>query len=309
MSEPTSITRISFLGLGACLLASSCLPVDASGFAAKRSKGNEGHDEILETILFGKSKRSTIRQDERYRPTIDAINYASYLCIDQSGNDGEDQLKNLNEFGVPHLPSLDDIRLPHNATGNHRKYTHKGWRYTYDSDSDAYWKKRKNILLQTINTAFDFGLIDEFKFMLGWFDNSTCDAFAELVYCIHILGDYQEGINKAQEDMTYRLKSTVSDQCISYAQRNASEDNRDLLFDLNESLRLLFDNETTGKDYSKLASRLDVISRSARRLNTVENEESARKFQDNLAELRKLLENRVPNLLKKTDFFKQVFYQ
>lgn len=109
--------------------------------------------------------------------------------------------------------------------------------------------------------------------------------------------------------MTYRLKNTVSDQCIPYAHRNASEDNRDLFFDLNESLRLLFDNETTGKDYSKLASRLDVVTRSARQLKTVEDEESAQDFQDNLTELRGLLENRVPNLLKETSFFKQVFYQ
>lgn len=309
MSGPTCITRRGFLGLGACLLASSCLPVDASAFTSKRSKGNEGHDEILESILFGTAGRLVIRRNERHRSAIDAINYASYLCIDQAGDDGKYQLENLNKFGVPHLPTLDDIRLPHNATGDHRKYTHKGWHYAYDSESDTYWKKRKNILLQTINTVFDFGLVDELKLMFGWFDNSTCDAFAKLVYCIHILGDYQEGINKAQEDMTYRLKSTVSDQCISYAHRNASEDNRDLLFDLNESLRLLFDNETTGKDYSKLASRLDVITRSARRIKTVEDEESAQDFQDNLTELRELLENRVPKLLEETSFFKQVFYQ
>lgn len=291
------------------MLVSLSMPAEALGFAAKRSDGNEGHDEILETVLFGAAGRLTMRRNEGRRQAINAINYASYLCIDQAGSRGEDQLDYLSDYGVPHLPALKDLQLPHSSMGAHREHTHKGWRHAYDSSSDNYWKKRKELLLQTINKVFDFGVVDELKFMVGWFDNSSCDAFAELVYCIHILGDYQEGINQAQEDMTFRLKSTVSNQCIPYAHRNADEGNRDLLFDLSESLQLLFDNEETGEGYSKLAAKLNVIIKSARRLKSVENEDTAQAFQDNLTKLRNLLESQIPSLLESAGFFRQVFYQ
>lgn len=309
MKEPANISRRSLLGLGMALMTSACLPDDALGFAAKRANGNEGHDEILEAILFGESGRLTMRRSAAYREAIDAINYASYLCIDQAGNDGSDKLEFLKQYGVPHLPTLDELKLPKSGKGNHRQYTHKGWYCAYDTNSNDYWQERKSILLQTVNKVFDFGLVNELQLMLGWFDDSLCDAFAELVYCVHILGDYQEAINVAQTSGTYSLKKTVTEQCIPYAHKFVDEDNRDLLFDLSESLQQLFDNEVTAKRYSRLTTRLKRICRSARKLGPVEDEESAQAFQDNITELREILNDNVPELLKETEFFNKTFYR
>ena len=308
MNTRTCISRKAFVSITASMLLAACLPLDAHGFSAKGNSDQEGHDKILERILFG-VKGPSVKTDTGRRQAITAINYASHLCIDQFGDSGDGKHDFLaGKFGVPSLPTFDEIQLLGVSGHNHRESTHMGWHYAYSGKTQDRWVKRKELLLKTINKIFDFGLFDDARHMLYWYDGSDCDAFAELVYCVHLLGDYQEGIEQAIKDKSYSLKKTVTEQCIPYAFKDASENNRDLLYDLCDALERLFADGETKHDYSKLIRRLNRQVKRARRLKTVKNEKMALGFQESIMDVRGLLEDYVPKLLEDTEFFSRVFY-
>lgn len=298
------ITRRSFL----CLCFSTALvalnPCRALGF--ERSD----HDAIMEEIIFGHSNKLFL--DANKNAAKSALESACFLCLDQMRDDGEKDLARLIEFGVPEVPKLADIKLEGIFYGNHDEYTHRGWHYSYDGietgepkeEWSPRWIRRKKLLIDTVNTVFDFGWFDHGRIsLLGMSEGTRCDAFAELLYCIHVLGDYRDNIQENLKKELYK----VNLQAIPFATENPSNENRDFFWDLKEALSLIFTEEATRGDYESCSRKLDEISSRARELGEVISKSSAEQFRKYVMQTQDLLKRRIPGLLESTDFFKQRF--
>ena len=302
------ITRRSFL----CLCFSTALvalnPCRALGFE------RPDHDAIMEKILFGHSNKLFLDADKN--AAISALESACFLCLDQMRDDGEKDLERLIEFGVSEVsevPKLDDIKLTGIFYVDHDDYTHKGWHYSYDGVEigepkekwGPHWIRRKKLLVDTVNTVFDFGWFDYGRIsLLGMSEGTRCDAFAELLYYIHVLGDYRDNIQENLKKEIYK----VNLKAIPFATDNPSNENRDFFWDLKEALGIIFTEEATRGDYERCSSELDEISSRARELGEVSSKSSAEKFRKYVMQTEDLLWRRIPGLLKDTDFFKQRFY-
>ena len=136
----------------------------------------EGHDDELKRILFGESHSSLSAKAEM---NFGLICMASYLTLDFTNEDkGMRCYESLKNSGINELPSLESITFPGNQY--HQKYTHLGWEFRYGSGDKANWGSRKKILLHTVDKICKFKKEEQIK----------KDAFAALIYEIHILGDH-----------------------------------------------------------------------------------------------------------------------
>ena len=171
------------------------------------------HDKELKEILFGDIK-VIFSNEEKVR--FQAIADAAALCIDQFSPNKKARYKEkvfdeLNEK-IGFSFSFNDIDLQDLGNGknasakNHRRYTHRGWNYD-DYPLQELWKQRKKILTATVNTElFDKppGKIEKIPFVNSLIDTESacdemCDAFCQLVYYTHILGDYLEANRYSDE--------------------------------------------------------------------------------------------------------------
>ena len=135
-----------------------------------------GHDRELREVLLGNNAQ---RLSEKGKLFFRLLCEASYLTLDLYNTDskGKIYIDDLKKNGVKDLPTLESIM--YNSNSFHGMYTHLGWEHNYVVDK-ANWKARKKILLSTVSR-------------IGGFKNSErikMDAFAALVYEIHILGDH-----------------------------------------------------------------------------------------------------------------------
>ena len=143
--------------------------------------GLGGHNKELEQILFG---NNLSKVSEKGKVHFRLLCEAAYLTLDYtSDNDSRDSgirfATDLINNGVKQIPSLRDISFP--ANQYHQMYTHYGWDKGYRGVTDkANWKLRKQILLSTVEKIGNFRDDERIKL----------DAFAALVYEIHILGDH-----------------------------------------------------------------------------------------------------------------------
>lgn len=298
-----NLTRRGFLGL--CAFATASL-IPAPALAFERDE----HDDITEEALFGHANKAFM--DSKKSDSKTALECAVYLCLDQTKKDGQTDLDTLKKFGVGGLPSLDDIALTNIFTGDHDAYTHMGWHHDYgDIEIEAHgekwnqrWSRRKKLLVSTVNKTFDFGWLDSLRVgTLGWYDGTRCDGFAELLYYIHVLGDFQDKIQENIKAEKYQMDL----KAIQFAAEGASDNNRDFFWDLNEALSLIADGDDAQKEHQKLAEKLDSIASKARHLGTVSTKTSAESFRKYVLETRELLKSELPTLLGKTDFFQKVF--
>lgn len=314
------ISRRSFLSLCAMAFVMILNPAGALGY--ERAE----HDRITEEILFGQpSKR-------KKRPSaVKALESAVYLCADQMKMDGGDNLEYLRKQGISNLPELEDIaltkeymKLAGGSFGRHDALTHMGWHFNYGKkdalDSPAYaevkkcvedgygdewpkrWKRRKKLLVNTVADLLDFGILDRARVAIGWGDGGRCDAFAELLYYIHVLGDYEDKIQDNLKKEKYEMKLLA----IPFAIQDASEANRDFFWDVEEAVRILFDNEDTHEEYLQLAEELKNRSSIARKNHSVRSKTSAETFRRNVLMTKRILKKYIPILLAKSSFFSDV---
>lgn len=136
-----------------------------------------GHNRELENILFG---YNFSKVSEKGKVHFRLLCEAAYLTLDYTNKDNGNRFAwDLKQNGVEHVPSLSDISFPSNQY--HQMYTHYGWDKGYKGVCDkANWKLRKQLLLSTVKKIGDFKENEKIKL----------DAFAAIVYEIHILGDH-----------------------------------------------------------------------------------------------------------------------
>ena len=104
---------------------------------------------------------------------------ALYLCSEQSDNSGNEKIEYLKSKNVSNIPNISSINL---STKNLLSIAHNSWDY----DNSKKFEKRKEILINSVNKVFDFGLINN----LFPNKNDKCTSFAAMLYYSHILSDY-----------------------------------------------------------------------------------------------------------------------
>lgn len=298
-----NLTRRGFLRL--CWLSLAFLLMPKESFAYERAE----HDDITEEILFGKSNPVF---DSKKTDAKKCLESAVYLCLDQSRSNCADDLSILKDYGVDAVPELEQIALTGIFYGSHDKYTHMGWHHDYSDTNistlgepwEKRWKLRKKLLLNSVNKVFGFGPISSFRInVLGHAEGTKADAFAELLYYVHILGDYEDKIADNIKKGKYKMDLLA----IPFATRQASKQNRDLFFDLQESIEKLFDNSKDPNSFKSLSDKLDNIAQAARSRPTVSSKTRAENFRKDVMKTRRALKKYVPPLLAQEEFFSQVF--
>lgn len=95
------------------------------------------------------------------KDSIQALEDAVYLAVDQFNGKSAEELKRLKDMGVSGLPlSIDEFNDRSNYV--HRSFTHRGWDFEYPEE--AHWPVRKRILTNTVQKVlFDEGT------PLSWF--------------------------------------------------------------------------------------------------------------------------------------------
>ena len=261
----------------------------------------EEHNKELESVLFesGYSKY----QSNEIKKYVTALEYASNLTIDQFGGDGEDKFEFLRKNKMGGLPlrfSSLDYNEDLSGSGKkinantHRLYTHQGWDVDYgNSKVKSFWKTRRNILLGTVESIFNFGKISS---IVGY--DKKCNSLAGIIYYVHILGDYDEADN-------YKKIIYLTD----IAGRN---DKNDMTTALKSYVEILFEDQKTSNDYRDLMKELDAISKRAgkivRSTGGVNTDEEFEEYHQYAVDLMETLKKYMPNLLKREEFFKKVFY-
>lgn len=283
------------------LLLNSKMPVYAHPEARE-------HNAELEQVLFekGYSKHSS----DKIKNSIKALEYASYLTIDQFGGNGTNQFEKLKKMKVNGLPrkfsTIDyNTVIEHpekKITANtHRMYTHQGWDRKYSSkgkDVDKFWSNRRNVLLGTVNSVFGFHTITA----LGY--GEKCNSLAGIIYYVHILGDYKEADK-------YTKISLLPD----LAGRNNANDidkDYDIITSLKGYIEILFVDQKDSHEYKDLMKQLDNIAKKAGKIRNsfggVNTDEEFDEYHQYADDTLNVLMKYMPTLFKNEDFFTEVFY-
>ena len=283
-----------------CLLIALILLCVASVPALAFDRGK--HDEELEYVLF---------QDKHYadsHPTtgkiIKRVEDASYLAIDQYNGNGVTELNNLIADKIPGIPSsIDQIDFSSNYA--HRNYTHRGWNLTYDEK--AHWPLRQTILKNTIRAK----LFSKVESPIAWFpwlsdqvygdgNERQCEAFAVLVYYVHVLGDHIE----AEKHTALAYVAPLSN--------SHDRDNPGLIPDLMRYLPALFGSQTDSEQYKSMMQDLQQLADTADRLYTGTGgvrEAQFPEYHQCALDLLETLATYIPDLLKKEQFFHSTFFE
>ena len=266
--------------------------------------GKEKHDPIIERVLFGDEsfKKAFPKNDERYKKKED-LEYAVALAIDQYNYNSESYLQYLQSRGIHGLPKTIEKMNYSGSVNEHRRHTHLGWNFPYLGENLDKWNIRKDILLQTTNSVFGFkraagkwvGILD-FKY------DEQCEAFAALLYYIHILGDYV-GTKEARD---------LVGKVIPLVRNSPGKENEDIVYELQEwILPIVLKNSVISNKtlYDSLMRDLKTISKEGRDLGG-ENHitENYTEYCDLASVLLSKLESKLPTLLKDEPFFRDVFY-
>lgn len=138
----------------------------------------DGHNDDLKYILFERGRSLSQGGQKNFRMLCEA----AYLTLDfYNGHDKAKQyLYDLRKNGVKGLPK-DVTEIDFSYNSHHQRFTHMGWNYDYvGSEDKAHWEKRKLILINTVQHIGKFNKQERIK----------VEAFAALVYDLHILGDH-----------------------------------------------------------------------------------------------------------------------
>ena len=258
---------------------------------------------------FSKYKEKNPNCKLSIKDSVKAIEFASYLAIDQFQGNGQKQFNKLKQFGMGGLPrKLSGIDYQYNFEGGkkvnantHRKYTHEGWERDYSAKGkkqQEFWKKRKKVLLGTVNSIFDFNNI------AFWEYGEKCNSMAGLIYYVHILGDHIEADNYKKIVSLTRLAG----------KKNANKEDKDydIVTCLKKYTKVLFEDQKKTEKYKALMNGLNDIEKDVKKVvNTageVCTDEDFKEYHKCAEKLLELLQDNVPYLLKKEAFFQKVFY-
>ena len=258
----------------------------------------EGHDEDIEYVLFG--DRNYNNTHPGYRNKIQAIEDATYLCVDQYNGNGKKELENLQKEKIPHIPkSIDEFDFKSNFA--HRKYTHRGWNVIYDTES--HWDIRRRILSNTVDKML-FSEVKSVFDILPWNSEAElyreqCEAFCELLYYIHIIGDHIEA-----------EKYTALAYVDPLTELN-DRDNPGIIPDLISCLETLFKSQKNTYTYKELKQELELLmDRSDKLVSStggVNTDEKFAEYHQCSEELLEVLAAYIPSLLQKEEFFSKSF--
>ena len=244
------------------------------------------HDRILESVFFKCFK--VIKEGDDTSKYLDAIESASYLCIDQFNGNGEKDLEKLKQFGVSELPSkISEIDFTANAT--HRAYTHRGWALSPQLNrlSKEKWELRKSILTGTLDKIFDFN------------DETQRDSFAALIYYIHLLGD-RDAADK------YDVNANVMEA-------GGRADKLDIINEMLKYIKILFRKQSSTHKYIDLTTILEKynveFSKLVRSTGGIDTTEKYTEYKDLVQKTINILTMYLPEMLKELDFFYDVFYK
>ena len=270
---------------------------------AHNKEGVDGHDQYMSWVLFGaKDHKSSLVNDSAEYKALEKLEDAVALCIDQYNGSYEDELAELNEYRIHGLPkNIDEIDF--NGNQYHRRYSHLGWNHAYPVDK-ANWETRKTLLLQTVNNVFSFkNRAGIWKFLWITEDygyDKTCDAFAEFLYCIHILADY--------DGSDY---SEVYSNVMKVAVANPSDTNPDIFYEMERVLPIIFSSQTNTRQYSGLIIDLKLLANEARTFvkNTPDIKNNYEQYSSYAEKLLEKLASKAPTLFKNEPYFQVVFFK
>lgn len=269
------------------------------------------HDKDLREFLFGQGVYLTGEKRDKF----EAIADAAALCIDQFSTNEEKRSKEdlFNELDkrIGFSFTFDDIELQKYGDKNvtaktHRLFTHRGWNYS-EYPLPKLWTQRKKILTATVNKELfgkSPGMLKKFKWVEGLVYseeacNKQCEAFCELVYYVHILGDYVEATSYSSEFQ----------QLIPLV-RHEDPTAPAMIDELIKIIPVLFESQRWS--YPTLIQELERIKADAEAIMFVQGgirtQEQFNEYHSCALELINVLKENLPGLLKNTDFFKKAFY-
>lgn len=281
--------------LSVSLLVAMLLSIAVPCFAHDK----EGHNRFLEEVLFGRDGYISVLS-ENGQKALTALEYASYLAVDQFNGKGTDELDYLKRtYRVPGLPSsLSTFDFSGNQF--HRSYTHRGWDHEYIQDK-ANWGARRNLLLATTEKVFDFSVFSGKILGHDFGYAEKCNSVAALIYYVHIIGDHEA-----------RVSYKVTDVMMPLAQAHVDVNNPDILSEVKHHLQIIFADQQNTHKYKTLMQELDALAGEARSLAAtpggINTDEKFLICKDQVQELLTLLQDYVPNMLKDEPFFTDVFY-
>ena len=259
-----------------------------ANYSSTSAFNRHDHDKYMIDVLFKLFKN--VENDHSIEKEIQALESASYLCIDQYNGNGESDLVFLEQYGVKDLPSSIS-KIDYTAGYNHRRATHRGWdgesTAVYNTTDRERWVIRKSILLNTTDEIFDFNGSD-----------AKHDSFSALIYYIHILGD-------RISDQKYYSEAEIMEV-------GGRTDKEDIAHELIHHIEILFsDQKYTNKFIhviSKIEAYNDKISALYRKNHNTISEEDFDEYKKYTEGIMEVLHCNLPEMLKDEDFFKEVFY-
>lgn len=267
----------------------------------------EDHNSYMHQVLFGENFNITDYNEKEIR-SIEALEAASYLAIDQDNGYGADKLKMLSDYGVHSLPqSICEINF--RAGSDHRLYTHLGWHGANNDDSQPYdkdsakWNVRKNILVQTTAKVFGFkseqrglnAVINYVQKVFGFKNEQRdlSDSLSAVIYYVHILGDhiYYENGNGSNSGLI-----PMGGELNEY----------DIIHQLIYHFDRLFTSPSSASRYNSFRSQLVLFNS---RFSNLANREGGETFAEghNAKDLMDLLIKHVPGLLREEPYFSKAF--
>lgn len=254
------------------------------------------HNTDLKDILFERGCSLSQKGQENFRMLCEA----AYLTIDfyngHISGKGKNYLDDLRKHGVKGLPK-DVSEIDFSSNFRHQKFTHKGWNYDYvgSNDDKANWKKRKLILINSVQRIGRFNKQERIKI----------EAFAALVYDLHILGDHCGDTEYSRYD---RVRLTSEPEYKGQVVSPTSDgpfNNPTLFVYLLYHTQRLFREQSNTSEYERLEEFLDDYKDYFWRKGNVDYSE----IQKFAKKTKKDLQLYIPGLLKREKFFQRAFFQ
>ena len=276
--------------LNKCLLCIYVLFLWSTPIASAHDE--DGHNTDLKDILFERGCSLSQKGRENFRMLCEA----AYLTLDfyngHISDKGKKYLDDLRKHGVNGLPkNVSEIDFSYNS--HHQRFTHMGWNYDYGIKDSAKWETRKLILINTVQH------IEKFKNQ----EKIKIEAFAALVYDLHILGDHCGDTETSRYDRV-RLTSEpgYKGQVVSPTSDGPFNNPTLFVYLLYHTQRLFREQKGTF-EYEQLLKFLD------KNRDYGEDKVDYSEIQKLAKETRKALHLYIPGLLKREKFFQRAFFQ
>jgi len=299
--------RSIFIRIILMLMLSASFTIKATAYTA------DEHDKIMLNVLFGKGYSKN--QSNEINKYINELTEASYFTIDEF-NQGEvlgrsteiRYKKDLKDFKISGWPnkfneidyiiSLDDGET-HISANSHHKYTHQGWDIEFGSSkANAFWSKRKSILLSTVNDILGFNKLPFRDY------NIKVRCISGIIYYVHILGDYEAA------DKYTKIVSLVP---LADLNRGKNTSTAGIIDGLEIYTKTLFekDQSSSPKYKALMKSYTDLRAKAVKLQSTyggINTQEEFDQYHQIAVDLLTALTDNMPDLFRELDYFKSKFY-